>query len=49
MASLMFSSKAGANPSEVRYYEKSEITAVKSFIGLPPGPNVIKLFLSVIY
>ncbi len=31
------------------YYEKSELTAVKSFITLAPGHDVIKLFRSVIY
>ena len=31
------------------YYESSKITDVLSFITLPPGPNVIKLFTAVIY
>jgi hypothetical protein len=48
--SLMFMGKAGAyrvkqlSPNTLAYYEKSYITAVKSFIGLATGFNLIKLF-----
>ena len=35
--------------NSLAYYERSYLTAVKSFITLRPGPNVIKLFMSVIY
>ncbi len=31
------------------YYDTATITAVKSYIVLNPGPNVIKLFTTVIY
>jgi hypothetical protein len=31
------------------YYEDSKIVAVKSFMTLAPGANVIKLFFSIVY
>ncbi len=50
-SSVVFAGKAGAYLSEapcqgqkLTYYENSSITAVKSIIGWPPGPNVRKTF-----
>jgi hypothetical protein len=35
--------------SAIAYYEKSYLTAVKSFIILTPGANVKKLFTAISY
>jgi hypothetical protein len=44
---LVLKSLPGTNT--LAYYENEKITDKNSFIILSPGPNVIKLFPSVIY
>ncbi len=45
IANIILGWKGLPGTNALAYYEKAQLTAVKSFITLAPGPNVIKLFV----
>jgi hypothetical protein len=49
LANIRLGWKGFPGTNTLAYYEKSKLTAVKSFITLATWPKVIKLFTAIIY